>query len=127
MKSIFFSVFLLSIVFFGACKKATDDIASPVVTILSPLQDTQHSSADSLLLHVVVEDEDLHDYRVTVRYYVDGELCCTSFDIKRHDHEKVVEYRRMLAPQTVGQYNMAVYAVDHNGNETTVAHNYEVK
>lgn len=126
MKSIIPLSFLFALLIFSSCKKAKDDVTNPEISILSPLKESQHAASDSLLLHILVEDEDLHDYRVTVRLYVDDELCCTSFDIKRHSHEKVVEYKRMLEPQAAGRYNISVYAIDHNGNDATVSHDYEV-
>lgn len=126
MKSIIPISFLFTLLIFSSCKKAKDDVSSPIVNILSPLNESQHAASDSLLLHVLVEDEDLHDFRVTVRLYVNDELCCTAFDIKRHSHDNVVEYKRFLEPQAAGRYNISVYAIDHNGNDVTVSHDYEV-
>jgi len=127
MKSIFIPILILSIALFGACKKASDDITSPIVTILSPVEDARQASSDSMLVHVLVEDEDLHDYRVTIKYYEGAALCCTVLDFKRHSHDKLVEYRRMMAPQMAGRYNIAVYAIDHNGNDTAIDHDFEVE
>jgi hypothetical protein len=126
MKSFFIYLIISSFFLLGSCKKAKEDVLSPVVQVLSPLKDSQHAAADSLLIHVIVEDEDLHDYRITIRYYVGTELCCTNFDFKKHTHEKVAEYKRMLAPQATGTYNIAVEAADHNGNTTKVDHDFEV-
>jgi hypothetical protein len=118
--------FLLTLFLLCSCTKAKDDVSNPVISILSPSRESQHAASDSLHLHILIEDEDLHDFRVTVRSYVNGELCCTSFDIKRHAHDKVVEYERMLDPQVAGRYNISVYAIDHNGNDAAVSHDYQV-
>jgi hypothetical protein len=127
MKSKLLLSFALVIIGLSACKKAKDDVSSPVITIRSPLKDTGYSAEDSLFVDVVVEDEDLHDFRLTIRKYNDTGWCCTVLDIKRHSHDQLVTYQRRLAPQEPGLYNISVSAIDHNGNDSSLGHDFTVE
>lgn len=99
-----------------SCSKAKDDVEAPLVTIFSPDENSRFSETDSILISVVLEDEDMHNYFIAVAN--EENSCCKVLDYRGHSHDKMISFSQKLAPQVKGNYTLQIRATDHNGNRT---------
>lgn len=109
---------LLVLVFSTACNKAKEDVTPPVVTILSPENNSILSVSDSIWVEVEMRDEDFHEFTLRIEAKKEDSYCCPILEFKKHSHTTFEKYTRMLAPAAAGEYRISVDASDHNGNKT---------
>lgn len=114
---------ILAIVFLAiACKKGEEDVTAPIIKINSPTNGSVWSENDSIYLDIYIEDEDLHEYQISILKENQGE-----YDFKTHTHDQVISYKKSWYPTEDGDLQLVVKASDHNGNADQKAVSFKVK
>lgn len=94
-----------------ACKKGEEDVTPPQIAILSPESNSEWLRGDSLMINVLIEDEDLHEYYISI-----SNIENISYEFKTHTHEQKINYKRAWVLDFKGDYILRIKASDHNGN-----------
>lgn len=110
MKKLLFAMLVFATV---SCKKeAEEDVTPPSIQIISPENISEWNREDSVLIDILIEDADLHEYQITITK--DDEQ---SYEFKAHTHQKSVKFQRSWYPFFKGIHTLTVKASDHNGNK----------
>lgn len=105
-----------------SCKKGSEDVTPPTINIISPTSNSVWEEKDSVYFDIIIEDEDLHEYQVTVYREDDVE-----YDFKTHTHDQSVHFKRSWKPTEDGDLELVVKASDHNGNADEKSVSFIVK
>lgn len=94
-----------------ACKKGEEDVTPPTIKINSPVHGSVWSVKDSVYLDIYIEDEDLHEYQISIL-----KAGMVEYDFKTHTHDQVIHHKKSWFPTEDGDLDLVVKASDHNGN-----------
>jgi hypothetical protein len=116
---ILFSIVLLAITIFQACKKEdANDADNPKITIESPIDDSAYGLADTVFIKAsITHTEEMHTYKVMARQTEDGSVTTIKDE---HEHSKNVNIDTWFFPNVASHkhYYIIVDAEDHDGLTT---------
>ncbi len=125
--------FLIVLIVFtiSSCKKATEDITAPSITITSPTEAEeimQMTANDSSTVTAIITDEDLHAFSLLIAK-PDGSDTLLYIPESHQEVNSLNISEKFKLPVVAGtvDYRITIHAEDHNENDSTAVRNFKIK
>ncbi|MFN8236546.1 MAG: hypothetical protein U0T77_00125 [Chitinophagales bacterium] len=125
--------FLIALIAFNisSCKKATEDITPPSITITSPTEAEeimQMTANDSSTVTAIITDEDLHAFSLLIAK-PDGSDTLLYIPESHQEVNSLNISEKFKLPVVAGtvDYRITIHAEDHSENDSTAVRNFKIK